>query len=194
MRMDTRIILLAVVLFIGIVQAEEKSESPEYFPKTHAIQVSPLGLLLGTYAVDYEVLLGQKHGFCLDLLYADGRDLSGNELKGHGFTVGYRYHLQDRMAANFLGVFVRRSEIDGEIEVDDERFSYHFRSLAIGPLYGERHIWKSGVSFSWRLGYGYPIFDFQWTSERRPKHHGLLRGVMKWTTNLESGASLGFAF
>ena len=174
--------------------AGEKSESPEISHGMHAFQVNPLGLLLGTYAFDYEVLLKRKHGVCLDLLYADGRDLSGNKLAGHGFTVSYRYHLEGQMKSSFLGLFLRRSELDGELDIDDERFSYHFRSLAIGPLYGQRHIWKNGVSFSWKLGYGYPIFDFQWTSERRPEHHGLIRGVMKWTTNIESGASIGFTF
>ena len=43
------------------------------------------------------------------------------------------------------------------------------------------------MSLTWRLGYGYPIFDFEWTSPRRPAHPGLIEGILKWTTNIESG-------
>ena len=192
--MHMRKIMIVILLAVGIVQAEEKSEAPEISRKMHTLQVNPLGPLLGSYAIDYELLLGQKHGVSLDLLYATGKDLGGNKLDGHGFTLSYRRHLQGRMESNFVGLFFRRSELDGDLKGDDERFSYHYRSLAIGPLYGERHIWKNGMCWTWKIGYGYPIFDFEWTSDRRPKHHGLIRGIMKWTTNIEAGASIGFAF
>jgi len=192
--MRTMKILLAIFLVVGIARAEERSEAPEISRKMHALQVNPLGPLLGTYTIDYELLLGQKHGFSLDLLYATGKDLGGNKLDGHGFSLSYRRHLQGGMASNFVGLFLRRGEIDGDLKVDDERFPYSYRNLAIGPLYGERHIWKNGMCWSWKIGYGYPIFDFEWTSDRRPEHHGLIKGIMKWTTNIEGGASIGFAF
>ena len=187
--------ILLLALFIAVdAQAGEEPDTQAIPPKTHAIQVSPLGLLLGTYALDYEILLRQRHGFCVDLLYANGRDLSGSKLEGKGFSISYRYHLKGRMNSNFLGIFLRKGEIDGEIKEDDERFPYHFDSLSFGPLYGERHIWKNNMSFSWKLGYGYPLFDFKWRSARRPAHPGLIRGILKWTTNIESGVSFGYTF
>lgn len=186
-------LLLLLCLAASVLAAEGEPE--EVIPhKTHALQVNPVGPLLGSVTANYELLIGRRHGLFLELTHALGEDIAGNKLEGGGFSLNYRRHLDGHMKSSYVGIFLRRSETDADMKEEDIRIPFKYTALSFGPLYGSCHIWTSGLCLSWRLGYGYPIFDFEWTSDRRPEYPGLVRGLLKWTTNTDGGLTLGYAF
>jgi hypothetical protein len=124
--------------------------------KANSINVSPLGLLFGNYALTYERLFDGTHGVIGELGWGRSRGDSGSASHGAA-AVGYRWHWRGRQNSGFLGATFTQSYGGGTMTYDpgtpDERsYDMTVRSTMLTANVGKR--WMLGDSFNVTLRFG----------------------------------------
>ena len=132
---------------------------------THAINTSPLGPILGLYALNYELLIGQKHGLFLEGIYIDYRGAifkPSNPGVGGRLNAQYRWHMSGAMESFFVGIFARyynftyatteKVVTNGNNAIVG--FDMNITSYGVGLNIGWRWIGSHGENFAVRIGYG----------------------------------------
>jgi Protein of unknown function (DUF3575) len=138
---------------LGVTQTEAKA--PE---RTNSINVSPLGALLGNYAVTYEHLFNGSHGLIVEgnAAFDSNSDSSSHQLGG---GVGYRWHWRGRQNSGFLGVMVAQSFGSGEVTTtsggQDMTYEMGVRSTTITGNIGKRWMIGDAFNITLRLGLGW---------------------------------------
>jgi len=127
---------------------EKKDEEP-----VNSINVSPLGVVVGNYAVTYERLFGGSHGLIAEGIVARNAGDDGSSLQ-FGGAVGYRWHWRGRQNSGFLGVMIAQGFGSGEVTTNGMTHDMTVRSTTITGNIGKR--WMFGpVNLTVRLGLGY---------------------------------------
>ncbi|WP_340113060.1 hypothetical protein [Maribellus mangrovi] len=199
-----RIILIAMALLLtaSTVFAQNftdiKKDNVAMFHR-HSIQFNIAGLAFERYGVAYELRLSPEHA----LFVQGGGSFPGiSEEKEYGFGIHYKYILPLVSDTRFLGLFksayrntfldfnVRYMNLDGIH--DDARFQ--FDSFFVGPGIGQTHVWKSGFTISYWLGYGPPIgAEFKW-KDVVPTDGDSWAKTYKYASGLDFGLTLGYSF
>ncbi len=165
----------------------------------HFFQFNVAGLGFQRYGVAYEWRLTPRHA----LFFQGGGSFPAiSEEKEYGLGIHYRYFLNPVGDAKFLGLFksssrttffdfnVRNMNLDGVHE--DKQFLYE--SFFVGAGIGQTHVWNSGFTISYWLGYGPPIgAQFEW-KDAVPEEEDSWAKTYKYTSGLDFGLTLGYSF
>lgn len=131
-----------------LVQADETA-----LHKENSVNVSPIGLLFGSYSVNYERLMGRQHGLLAEAQYSrtssDGVDSSG-----FGALAGYRWHWSESQESGFLGVNVGFNTATSETSVDGTKYDVTASGFPIVGNVGYRWCWDAGFNVTLRFGVG----------------------------------------
>ena len=69
----------------------------------NSVNLSLLGLVFGTYALNYERLFNGTHGLLIEMLYQERQSDEGETYYGAGGLLGYRFHWSHTQSSGFVG-------------------------------------------------------------------------------------------
>ena len=161
------IITVITVSSIGISTAANADEANVHKERANSINVSPLGLLAGSYSANYERLFSGHHGLLLEGQYIRASDDDASSTHGGG-GIGYRWHWRGRQNSGFLGATLAYTKGSGEGTVsitgsDDKTFDVDVSVLQLTGNIGKRWAWDSGLNITLRFGLG--IGDYNVTTD-----------------------------
>src|SRR5262245_60287862 len=110
-------IILVTLLSSTIAFADDEAPSATATKDpTNSINLSPLGVAFGNYALTYERLLGGSHGLVVEgiLTRSSGDDGDSTQFGG---AAGYRWHWRGRQNSGFLGIMFAQGFGSGEVSV-----------------------------------------------------------------------------
>lgn len=117
----------------------------------NSVNLSPLGLLIGGYNLNYERLLGGYHGVLVESSF-----VSNSTTSTFGGSLGYRFHWRGKQDSGFVGVNLGHSR--GTAEASKEGATQvHDVDLVASSLtvnVGRRWAWESGLNITFRIGAG----------------------------------------
>jgi hypothetical protein len=139
------------VLADDAVGVEKKAEP------ANSINVSPLGVVVGNYALTYERLFGGSHGLIVEGNFGRQSSDDGNSQQ-FGGGIGYRWHWRGRQNSGFLGVMVAQGFGTGEVTTNlsgaEMTHAMTFSATTVTGNIGKR--WMFGpVNATIRFGLGY---------------------------------------
>ena len=164
-------LLLTAPLFVASALAQAPSEPPmapmpeveaNALSKENSVNVSPLGVLSGSYGINYERLFGGYHGLLVEGNF--GRSSSGDASSSSlGGTIGYRFHWRGNQDSGFLGLNLGYFTGSGEGTVtngsETKTFDVDTTVSTITANVGRRWAWKSGLNVTLRIGAGRGNYD-----------------------------------
>jgi len=143
-----------------LIAQVEKKATDSYAPRKdfkHAVNVCPIAVFLGVYAVNYEYLFVPSHGLdarfeyqSIPKTYTD----ASIESNGISFSLNYRWHISKEMNSLFLGSYVRYSLYNGTGAVAETKFDFTINDFTWGLNVGKRWAWNSGLNVTIAAGYG----------------------------------------
>lgn len=143
-------------------------ESASALNKKNSVNVSPLGLLVGSYGVNYERLLDGHHGLLVEGNFASSSSSNASN-SSFGGTLGYRYHWSGGQDSGFVGLNLSYSSGSSEavVTTDDGMTSFDLDTTAttITANVGRRWAWDSGLNVTLRFGLGKGDYDVSTDSE-----------------------------
>ena len=152
-----------------------------------ALQLGVVGVMFGTFTLNYECLLGHEHGIVVEGNYFYNGDYS----HGENAELAYRWHFLKRMNSGFLGVFIKGDRSNGsENDVPGVTVGYTQTSITIGPNIGYRWVSPWGLSLVGRFGYGYNA----WSKFSNAVPDKPTIDLLQRRSALDSELSLGYAF
>ena len=123
-----------------------------------SINFSPLGLLIGAYALGYEHLFPGGHGLILEGGYAASSGSGGSAYSMSG-TVGYRWHWRGQQNSGFLGVNLSQGFGRGTGTIDDNgkmsSIGVDVTATTLTANVGKRWMIGDSVNVTLRIGAGY---------------------------------------
>jgi hypothetical protein len=122
-----------------------------------AINFCPGGIIFGIYAINYEYLIGQKHGLVPRFDYESVSETLSNdtmEAIGYAFTFNYRWHFSRSMNSFYVGSYVRYKLYEGNATDGATKFDFTLHEYTIGLNAGKRWVWNSGININCAFGYG----------------------------------------
>ena len=144
-------VLLATPLFVSTAVAQAPSNTgtePAMIDvktsaedKKHSVNVSPLGILSGSYGVNYQHLLDGYHGFLVEGNFASSSsgDASSSSI---GATVGYRLHWRENQNSGFVGLNLGYYSGKGEATVNGMKtFDVDTQVTSVTTNLGKRWAW-----------------------------------------------------
>ncbi len=124
--------------------------------------MSPLGLLSGSYGINYEKLFGGYHGLLLEGNFASSSDRDASS-SSFGGTLGYRFHWRGRQDSGFLGLNLGYFSGSGEgsvgTDMSRKTFNVNTTVSSITVNVGRRWAWDSGLNITFRIGAGKGNYD-----------------------------------
>ena len=191
------IALTAITAFGQNPTQIEKSNDTMFY--RHSFQFNIAGLGFERYGIAYELRLTPQHA----IFVQGGGSIPGIcEEKEYGFGVHYKYFLEPVTDAKFLGIFksayrntfldfnFRYMNLDGIHE--DSPFLYE--SFFVGAGIGQTHVWNSGFTISYWLGYGPPFgAELNW-KDSVPADGDSWAMTYKYSSGLDFGLSIGYSF
>ena len=130
------------------VEATAKAEP------TNSINASPLGLVVGDYALTYEHLFGGSHGLIVEGIGSRSSDDTGSALQ-FGGGVGYRWHWRGRQNSGFLGVMAAQRFGAGSVTENGMQHDMTIRSTSLTANIGKRWAVTDAVNVTFRIGGGW---------------------------------------
>lgn len=131
-------------------------------PGENSVNMSPLGVLTGSYGVNYERLFGGAHGLLVEGTLSRAEDDTSSSLS-YGGLVGYRWHWSGQQSSGFLGLNAgyARGSGDSKVTVDGEEksFDVDVTTLSVVPNIGKRWAWDFGLNITFRAGVGWGSYD-----------------------------------
>ncbi len=147
--------LIAVPAFAEDAQVITKQAPAE---KENSINVSPIGLVFGSYSVNYERLINGYHGFIVEGDYARLSDDDSRQAT-FGGNLGYRYHWSGGQDSGFVGLNVGYGQGRGEASTTTNNVTKTFdvdsTVTRVTANVGRRWAWDSGFNITLRVGAGY---------------------------------------
>jgi hypothetical protein len=143
--------------------AKDTGEVPPEAPvaKVNSVNASPLGMLVGSYSINYERMFG-PHGLLVEGSYASSSDgdTSSNSMGG---VLGYRWHWNGTQNSWFTGVNLGFATGTGDAVVTSggtsETFNVDTTAVTGTVNIGRRWAWDSGFNITFRIGAGYGNYD-----------------------------------
>jgi hypothetical protein len=148
-------------------------------PRENSFNLSPLGLLYGSYSLNYEHLSGGTHGLLIDgHIDRDSGTASASDSSGtttgtsrstdYGIGVGYRWHWSGEQSSGFLGLMAGYTVGSGTSTLTSgnmtSRFDLKIRAPWVVANIGKRWQWDSGLNITFRIGGGLAKYTVTTTS------------------------------
>lgn len=164
--------LLTAALFAGPALAQDEGAPAAdggALTKSNSVNFSPLGLLVGSYALNYERLMNKRHGLLVEGVFSSTSG-DGTSSTGYGGLVGYRWHWSPSQDSGFAGLNVGYQVGTGTAEVTDDTgdkysFDVDTTALAVTANIGRRWAWDFGLNITLRAGVGYGRYDVSTDSD-----------------------------
>lgn len=130
--------------------------------KSNSVNISPLGVVIGSYALNYEHMFDGGHGVLAEgLLSISGNDDASS--LGYGGGVGYRWHWNGTQDSWFAGVNLSYLAGSGDATVETttngmttkEKFDVSLTEFAATANIGRRWAFDFGLNITFRVGAGY---------------------------------------
>jgi hypothetical protein len=196
--MKLAIVALSVALAPSLAAAESLSVEKQAEP-ANSINISPLGALVGNYALTYEHLFGGTHGLIVEGIGTRSSGGEGSSLQ-FGGGVGYRWHWRGRQNSGFLGVMVAQGFGSGEVTTTQGGTSMthelSVRSTMITGNIGKR--WMLGpanVTFRVGLGWGHHVATAKSDTPEAKNAEKLMNDILSFLPiGLDGELSVGYAF
>jgi hypothetical protein len=155
------LLLMAFTMTSSRVYSQElKKDSLKFArPYKHAIHIMPTSLLFRNFNLGYEYLYKQKHAVELSGYYLT----SGTSI-GHALSLNYKRYKTVRNSYFFWGIFADYSNYHHTEVYENTTYEYTMKTIAVGPNLGMKWAWRSGFLITFRLGYGIPVWDYDWIS------------------------------
>ncbi|HUH06075.1 MAG TPA: hypothetical protein VML75_28995, partial [Kofleriaceae bacterium] len=115
----------ALTLLASSASAEEPLVVEQPAERQNSINVSPLGLVFGSYAANYERLTPGGHGILIEGAYSRSSDDESSATSG-GVGVGYRWHWRGKQNSGFVGATLGYYVGNGEATVTTNGMSESF--------------------------------------------------------------------
>jgi hypothetical protein len=179
MKLETLLvtILIPIPLLATTAMAQAPSEAPaEPIPavqasalhKENSLNLSPLGILSGSYGLNYERVFGGYHGLLVEGNFARSSDDDASS-SSIGGTLGYRLHWRGKQDSGFVGLNLGYYSGSGEGSVSDgamtKTFDVDTTVSSITANIGRRWAWNSGLNVTLRIGAGKGNYDVTTDSE-----------------------------
>jgi hypothetical protein len=119
-----------------------------------SINASPMGLVYGTYSLNYEHLFKGGHGILLEGGYSADNNDDISVDSGYGL-IGYRYHFNGTQNSWFVGASASYGVATGTAKIDDEKYSASIMSFGLTGNVGKRWQFDNGLNITFRAGAGY---------------------------------------
>ncbi|MGK0361846.1 MAG: hypothetical protein ACI9U2_004164 [Bradymonadia bacterium] len=176
-RMIARIVALGALSSAALTSnawAEPPPPELEAAPveKANSVNLSPIGVVSGTYALNYERLFGGTHGLLVEAVFisSDDGDTNSTSLGGQ---VGYRWHWNGTQNSWFNGVNFGYTSGTGEAVVEStsngsttkSKFDVDVSVFTATLNIGRRWAWDSGFNITFRAGAGYGNYDVSTDSD-----------------------------
>lgn len=138
--------------------------APAPAEKENSINISPLGLLFGSYALGYEHLFDGEHGLIVEGTFSRS---SGDNSSSYGVggAIGYRWHWRGKQNSGFLGLTAAQSFGHGEgtVDVDGgmETFGVAVRATSVTANIGKRWMITDNLNATIRFGLGWAHYSVE---------------------------------
>ncbi len=165
-------------------------------PGKHSVNLSPLGLLFGSYNINYEYLHNGTHGVLAEAGFAYSRndDVTTSSLGG---SAGYRWHWRGEQNSGFLGANVGYASGSGSATIDGDDFELDVSRFFVVGNIGKRWAWDFGLNLTFRIGAGYGSWDVS-TNSSDPGAREAVQDVQDFLElipiALDGELSLGWVF
>ncbi|HVU53369.1 MAG TPA: hypothetical protein VHL80_21940 [Polyangia bacterium] len=177
-------------------------------PKENSINGSPLGVLFGSYSLNYERLAGGTHGFMIEGTFSHSTgtstingDQTSSKSMLYGGGVGYRWHWSGQQQSGFLGLMAGYTVGTGSGTVSDmtgtQQFDLTVKAPWVVANIGKRWQWDSGLNFTFRVGAGWAHYTVS-SSSTDPQAQDAVKALNDLLTlipiALDGELSLGYSF
>lgn len=152
--MKTALVATALALFSSTAFADEPLAVAAKAEKTDTINLSPLGVLVGDYALTYEHLFGGHHGLIVEGIGSRSASDDGSSLQ-FGGGVGYRWHWRGRQNSGFLGLMLAQRFGTGSVTENGMTHDMTVSSTTVTANIGKRWAITPALNVTFRIGAGY---------------------------------------
>jgi hypothetical protein len=152
-----KLITVAVVVSAAVPSiafADEPLKLEAKAEKQNTLNLSPLGVVVGDYALTYEHLFGGHHGLIVEGIGSRSANDDGSSLQ-FGGGVGYRWHWRGRQNSGFLGLMVAQRFGTGSVTENAVTHDMSVRSTTVTANIGKRWALTPAVNVTFRIGAGY---------------------------------------
>lgn len=160
-------------------------------PYKHAIHTMPTSLLFLNFNLGYEYVHQQKHGLELSGYY-----ITSGSSPGYKVSLNYKNYRTFHRSYMFWGIFATYSDNHTTTIYESTGYEYTMNVFAVGPNFGMKWAWKSGFCITFRLGYGIPIWNFDWISNHAEDdvYANITELVEKGLAGLDGELKIGWCF
>lgn len=175
--------LAATTLLASAAYAQEPApDAPDVEPaaeasdsaltKSNSVNLSPLGIAIGSYALNYEHMFDGGHGVLAEGLLSISSDDDASST-AYGGGVGYRWHWNGTQNSWFTGVNLSYLVGNGDATVERtsngmttrEKFDVSLTEFAATANIGRRWAFDFGLNITFRVGAGYANRDVSTDSD-----------------------------
>ncbi len=173
--MQIKTVLSTLVLSTPLFAASALAQAPSAMPmepmptvkqsaldKQNSVNLSPLGVLSGSYGLNYERLLSGYHGIIVEGNFSSSSNDEASS-SSVGATVGYRFHWRGNQDSGFLGLNLGYYAGSGQGTIDNgttmKTFDVDTTVSSITANIGRRWAWDSGLNVTFRIGAGKGNYD-----------------------------------
>lgn len=131
--------------------AKGPSDSARF--KVHSVNLNPIGVLFGSYSVNYQHLFATQHALLVEgrFGYSNADDVEATSVGG---TLGYRWMWSGEQDSGFVGVNFAYDNGTAGTTVDGTSYDVTLSQLSILPNIGRRWAWDGGFNITLRFGVG----------------------------------------
>lgn len=163
--------LAALIALTSTAWAEDEVKASG-IDKPNSVNLSPLGALAGSYALNYERLFNGGHGLLIEGVYSSTED-DDTSSSSQGATIGYRWHWNGTQDSWFTGANLGYQIGTGDAVVEatvngqttKEKFDVDVKAFTATINIGRRWAWDSGFNVTFRVGAGYGNYDVSTDSD-----------------------------
>lgn len=196
MKLATTLLTLASTLALpALAHADDGLAVEQRAEPANSINISPLGALVGNYALTYERLFGGSHGLVVEGIGTRSAGDEGSSLQ-FGAGVGYRWHWSGKQNSGFLGVMLAQGFGTGEVTINQMSHDMSVRSTTVTANVGKRWmIGPANVTFRIGLGYGHHVATAKDESQEAQEAEELMNDILAFLPiGVDGELSVGYTF
>ncbi len=189
--------LFAACLLPAVAAADDgvgvtaKAEEP-----SNTVNISPLGVLVGDYALTYEHLFNGSHGLIVEGIGSRAANDDGSSLQ-FGGGVGYRWHWRGHQNSGFLGVMAAQRFGTGSVTENGMTHDMSVRSTTITANIGKRWTLTPALNVTFRIGagWGHHVATAKENTMEAKQAEKLMNDILSFLpVGFDGELSLGYAF
>ena len=147
-------LILSFIFATTAFAAPQEDVNGEEVPQgVNSVNFSPIGFMFGSYALNYERLIDESHGFLGELSYSSSSK-EGSSSTSSGLRLGYRWHWSKSQNSGFLGAMLAYDMGTTEQTLNGTKYDLTLSAPSVTVNIGRRWAWTSGFNVTLRFGVG----------------------------------------